>query len=89
MVAFEGGTSRAREIMFNAILGLVIALVSFITLRLINPGLVSGFDIGLPPLENGATSAPIELFICPVNPGNPPASLAVCTATCGVPCQKK
>ena len=51
MTAGEGSPSEARKIMYNAIFGLVLALVSFLILKIINPELVSGFNIALPKIE--------------------------------------
>lgn len=62
MMAGEGSPSEARKIMYNAVFGLVLALVSFLILKIINPELVSGFNIALPPIPglkaSGSNSAP-------------------------------
>lgn len=56
MVVLEGSTNQAKERMKNALFGLLLALVSYIGLRLINPDLVKGFNIDLPNMSQGAPS---------------------------------
>jgi len=51
MMPTEGGTAEAKKAMYNAVLGLVVALVSYLTLSIINPNLVKNFDINLPLIE--------------------------------------
>ncbi len=58
MMAGEGNPSEARKIMYNAIFGLVLALVSYLILNIINPELVKGFNIALPKIEGLKAPAP-------------------------------
>jgi len=58
MMAGEGNPSEARKIMYNAVFGLLLALVSYLILNIINPELVKGFNIGLPKIEGLKAPAP-------------------------------
>ena len=51
MIAIEGNTAAAKGIMKNAVYGLMLALVSYLILYIINPKLVTEFDINLQKIE--------------------------------------
>lgn len=80
MMAGEGSPSEAKKIMYNALIGLVLALVSYLILNIINPDLVKGFNIGLPPIPELKTSNPGPIYAptgattwweCRLNPSDP------------------
>ena len=58
MFVMEGSTNQAKAYMKNALFGLGLALISYLFLRIINPDLVTGFDITLPKIPGA--EAPTE-----------------------------
>ncbi|KKW18922.1 MAG: hypothetical protein A2131_02045 [Candidatus Sungbacteria bacterium GWC2_49_10] len=91
MMAGESSPSEARKIMYNAVFGLVLALVSYLILNIINPELVKGFNIGLPPIpglktsESGPAYAPTstsEYWRCSARSAERFASETSCRAVC-------
>lgn len=76
MMAGESSPSEARKIMYNALIGLVLALVSYLILNIINPDLVKGFNLALPPIPGLKASGPSSAS----SPGSQACGSGTCSA---------